>query len=648
MLMLQNRPPRGDSDDAREWGEFRHLPGKRFYDFSKIRQEIQDETERGAGFNKGVSEKQIRLMISSPNVLNMTLIDLPGITKVPVGDQPTDIEARVKKMIMSHIKQENCIILAVTPANSDLANSDALQMARDADPAGTRTIGVITKLDIMDRGTNACNFLLGNIVPLSLGYVGVVNRSQEDLNQNRSISEALAYEDQFFHDHPVYHGLSDCCGVPQLAKKLNQILEHHIRMVLPSLKDELNCHMIAVVKELQTSGEVVESKVEQGAVLLSILKKYCEAFSALVDGKSQEMSTRELSGGARIHYIFQSIFVKSLEEVDPCEALTDEDIRMAIQNANGPRNALFVPEVPFQILVRRQIHRLLDPSLQCLRYVHAELLKMSHACEAPEVQRFPVLRRKLEDVMGKFLRDGIKPAERMIGNMIEMEKGYINSSHPNFIGGSKAVELAVQQLRSSQVYSTIYSQTVACNFTGNAYSRTWGISSIIGKWASPNDRSANTALGETFHDMELLPSMIQLRDPPPILKPLETQTEREAVEVIVTKLLLRSYYDIVRKNVQDFVPKAIMHFLVNHTKRDLLNAFVQKLYRENLFKEMLREQDDVILKRKRSQEMFCVLQQAIQAIDEVDSEMSSPNSNSSFSADTTMRLPRTPSHHSHV
>ena len=97
---------------------------------------VQDETERGAGFNKGVSEKQIRLMISSPNVLNMTLIDLPGITKVPVGDQPTDIEARVKKMIMSHIKQENCIILAVTPANSDLANSDALQMARDADPAG--------------------------------------------------------------------------------------------------------------------------------------------------------------------------------------------------------------------------------------------------------------------------------------------------------------------------------------------------------------------------------------------------------------------------------------------------------------------------------------------------------------------------------
>lgn len=97
---------------------------------------LQAETERVAGFNKGVSDKQIRLKISSPNVLNMTLIDLPGITKVPVGDQPSDIEARIRKMIMAHITQENCIILAVTPANSDLANSDALQMAREADPKG--------------------------------------------------------------------------------------------------------------------------------------------------------------------------------------------------------------------------------------------------------------------------------------------------------------------------------------------------------------------------------------------------------------------------------------------------------------------------------------------------------------------------------
>lgn len=676
VLMLENRPRNAadDDDDGAEWGEFRHLPGKRFYDFSRIRREIQAETEREAGQNRGVSDRQISLRISSPNVLNMTLVDLPGVTKVPVGDQPTDIEERIRKMIMAHIRRENCIILAVTPANSDLATSDALQMAREADPTGSRTIGVITKLDIMDRGTDARNFLLGKVVPLRLGYVGVVNRSQEDINKNRSIAEALAYEEQFFHDHPVYSGLSDRCGIPQLAKKLNQILEQHIRMVLPSLNAGLNSHMMTIVKELRMYGEAIESKGEQGVILLNILTQYCEAFSSLVDGRSQEMSTKELSGGARIHYIFQSIFVKTLEEVDPCDDLSDDDIRTAIQNATGLRNTLFVPEVPFEVLIRRQIARLLDPSLQCLRFVYDELVKMSRACEATELQRFPFLRRRMDEVMGKFLRDGVKPAERMIVNLIEMEMDYINSSNPNFLGGSKAVEIAMQQLRSSQrnmdvekvptlekgqnsragIPKSIVNGVLPnqgnrppsnnerpVSSGGNTATRTWGISSIFGSRSSPGESQASRSLGETAHHVEQMPSIIQLREPPSILRPLE-MTEHEAIVITVTKLLLRSYYDIVRKNIQDLVPKAVMHFLVNHTKRELHSIFIQKLYRESLFEELLQEQEELAVKRKQMREMYLVLQRAIQTLEEVKSVVLPQNSNLRGGTDTTTGLPRIP------
>ncbi|KAG8656792.1 dynamin-related protein 3A isoform X2 [Manihot esculenta] len=585
VLMLEHCSVSPD-DDGAEWGEFRHLPARRFYDFSKIRREIQAETERVAGFNKGVSDKQIRLKISSPNVLNMTLIDLPGITKVPVGDQPSDIEARIRKMIMAHITQENCIILAVTPANSDLANSDALQMAREADPKGSRTIGVITKLDIMDRGTDACNFLLGRVVPLRLGYIGVVNRSQEDINYNRSIQDALVREERFFHDHPVYNGLSDKCGIPQLAKKLNQILEQHIRMVLPNLKAELNARMVVVLKELRAYGEDMESKAEQGqgVILLSILRRYCEAFTAMVDGKSQEILTTELSGGARIHYIFQSIFLKGLEEVDPCEDLTDDDIQIAIQNANGPRSSLFVPEVPFEVLVRRQLARLLDPSLQCLRFVYDEMIKISHSVQATELQRYPYLRRRLDEVIGKFLHDGVKPAERMITNIIEIEMDYINSSHPRFIGGEKAVELATQQLKSSQEIrsqSNNDKTSTAGNTAGANSSRSW---SIFGSKASSMENSSSRSVGRTFHDTEhssdksRSSSTIKLREPPSVLRPSEV-TDHEAMKIIATKLLLRSYYDIVKESIQDLVPKVIMHYLVNHAKRELHNTLIQKLYR---------------------------------------------------------------------
>ncbi|XVE93603.1 hypothetical protein REPUB_Repub01dG0208600 [Reevesia pubescens] len=674
-LLQTKRKPDGSEE---EYGEFLHLPGKRFHDFSEIRREIQAETDREAGGNKGVSDKQIRLKIFSPNVLDITLVDLPGITKVPVGDQPSDIEARIRTMIMSYIKQPSCLILAVTPANSDLANSDALQIAGNADPDGYRTIGIITKLDIMDRGTDARNLLLGKVIPLRLGYIGVVNRSQEDILLNRSIKDALVAEEKFFRSRPVYNGLADRCGVPQLAKKLNQILVQHIKAILPGLKSRISSALVSVAKEHASYGEITESKAGQGALLLNILSKYCEAFSSLVEGKNEEMSTSELSGGARIHYIFQSIFVKSLEEVDPCEDLTDDDVRTAIQNATGPRSALFVPEVPFEVLVRRQIARLLDPSLQCARFIYDELIKISHRCMVNELQRFPVLRKHMDQVIGNFLREGLEPSETMIGHIIEMEMDYINTSHPNFIGGSKAVELANQQIKNSRVplpvsrskdglepdkapnsERSIKSRAILARQvngivadqgvrpvadvekvppTGSTSGSTWGISSIFGgsdNRSSVKESPANKPYSEPVQNMEHTFSMIHLREPPSVLRPSEDRSETEAIEIAITKLLLKSYYDIVRKNIEDTVPKAIMHFLVNHTKRELHNVFIKKLYRENLFEEMLQEPDEIASKRKRTRETLRVLQQAFRTLDELPLEAETVERGYSLGSDPT-------------
>ncbi|KAH0768332.1 hypothetical protein KY290_004504 [Solanum tuberosum] len=656
-LLQTKRNPDGTDE---EWGEFLHLPGKRFFDFNEIRWEIQAETEREAGGNKGVSDKQIRLKIFSPNVLDITLVDLPGITKVPVGDQPSDIEARIRTMIMSYIKLPSCLILAVTPANSDLANSDALQIAGNADPDGYRTIGVITKLDIMDRGTDARNFLLGKVIPLRLGYVGIVNRNQEDIMMNRSIKDALVAEEKFFRSRPVYSDLADRCGVPQLAKKLNQILVQHIKKLLPGLKSRISAGLVSVAKEHASYGEITESKAGMGALLLNILSKYSEAFSSMIEGKNEEMSTSELSGGARIHYIFQNIFVKSLEEVDPCEDLTDDDIRTAIQNATGAKSALFVPEVPFEVLIRRQIARLMDPSFQCARFIYDELVKMSHRCMVNEMQRFPILRKRMDEVIGNFLREGLGPSEVMIGHLIEMEMDYINTSHPNFIGGTKAHEMALQQVKSSRIAApnprqkdgvdlekaptserslksrAILARSVGgfvpdqvvrpspevekTTASGSNVGSSWGISSIFGgsdNRASVKDNFINKPFSDTALSMDHAFSMIHLREPPSVLRPSETHSDQETIEIAITKLLLRSYYDVVRKNIEDSVPKAIMHFLVNHTKRDLHNVFIKKLYRENLLEEMLQEPDEIAMKRKRTRETLRVLQQAFKTLEEL-------------------------------
>uniref|UniRef100_A0A673IL64 dynamin GTPase n=1 Tax=Sinocyclocheilus rhinocerous TaxID=307959 RepID=A0A673IL64_9TELE len=205
-----------------EYAEFLHCKGKKFTDFDEVRQEIEAETDRITGQNKGISPVPINLRVYSSHVLNLTLVDLPGMTKVPVGDQPHDIESQIRDMLMQFVTKVNCLLLAVSPANSDLANSDALKIAKEVDPQGLRTIGVITKLDLMDEGTDARDILENKLLPLRRGYIGVVNRSQKDIDGKKDITAAIAAERKFFLTHPAYRHLADRMGTPYLQKVLNQ------------------------------------------------------------------------------------------------------------------------------------------------------------------------------------------------------------------------------------------------------------------------------------------------------------------------------------------------------------------------------------------------------------------------------------------
>lgn len=234
-----------------EFGEFLHCKGKKFVDFNEIRMEIEAETDRITGSNKGISNIPINLRVHSPHVLNLTLIDLPGLTKVPIGDQPVDIEAQIKAMINQFIRKDTCLILAVTPANTDLANSDALKLAKEVDPQGIRTIGVITKLDLMDEGTDARDILENRLLPLRRGYIGVVNRSQKDIEGRKDITLALKAERDFFLGHDSYRHIAEKLGTPYLQKTLNQQLTNHIRDTLPGLRDKLQKQMLSLEKDVE-------------------------------------------------------------------------------------------------------------------------------------------------------------------------------------------------------------------------------------------------------------------------------------------------------------------------------------------------------------------------------------------------------------
>ncbi|CCG81694.1 putative Dynamin-like GTPase Dnm1 [Taphrina deformans PYCC 5710] len=430
---------------SEEWAEFLHLPSRRFTDFNQVRTEIEQETSRIAGMNKGINRSPIHLKIFSPHVLNLTLVDLPGLTKIPIGDQPGDIERQVLALIREYIAKPNSIILAVSPANVDLVNSEGLKLARQVDPQGKRTIGVLTKLDLMDHGTNALDILSGRVYPLKLGFIGCVNRSQQDIQAGKSLADALQSESEFFQSHAAYRNISNKCGTAVLAKTLNTILMQHIREKLPDIKARLNTLMDQTQQELASYGGPMAGKAHRGSTILQLMTRFANSFVASIDGTSSEISTKELCGGARVYQIFNAVFGNALTLIDPTYNLSTGDIRTAIRNSTGPRASLFVPELAFDLLVKPQIQLLEPPSQRCVELVYEELMKICHSCGDVELSRYPRLQMRLIEVVSDLLRERLGPTSAYVENLIAIQRAYINTNHPNFLGGAGAVSNVLNQ-----------------------------------------------------------------------------------------------------------------------------------------------------------------------------------------------------------
>ncbi|KLU89304.1 dynamin-A [Magnaporthiopsis poae ATCC 64411] len=448
-----------DAARRSEWAEFHHIPNRRFNDFGDVKREIENETSRIAGTNKGINRQPINLKIYSPHVLNLTLVDLPGLTKVPIGDQPTDIEKQTRSLISEYIAKPNSIILAVSPANVDIVNSEALKLARHVDGLGRRTIGVLTKVDLMDHGTNALDILSGRVYPLKLGWIGVVNRSQQDIQGNKPMQDALQAEAEFFRHHPAYRNISTRCGTQYLAKILNSTLMSHIRDRLPDIKARLNTLMGQTQQELASYGDMhFHGKEHRGSLILQQMTRFATSFISSIDGTSTEISTKELCGGARIYYIFNSVFGSSLESIDPTSNLTALDIRTAIRNSTGPRPSLFVPELAFDLLVKPQIKLLEIPSQRCVELVYEELIKICHTCGSTELTRFPRLQTKLIEVVSDLLRERLGPASTYVESLISIQRAYINTNHPNFLGATAAMSNVVSERQERERMKLIHEE----------------------------------------------------------------------------------------------------------------------------------------------------------------------------------------------
>ncbi|XP_034173153.1 dynamin related protein 1 isoform X1 [Osmia lignaria lignaria] len=642
--------------DLDEWGTFLHKRNRIYTDFDEIRREIESETDRMAGTNKGICPEPINLKIYSTSVVNLTLIDLPGITKVPVGDQPEDIESQIRQLVLKYICNPNSIILAVVTANTDMATSESLKLSKDVDPDGRRTLAVVTKLDLMDAGTDAIDILCGRVIPVKLGIIGVVNRSQQDIMNNKTIQDALKDEATFLQRK--YPTLANRNGTPYLAKTLNRLLMHHIRDCLPDLKTRINVMVSQFQTLLNSYGEDVGDKSQ---TLLQIITKFASSYCSTIEGTARNIETTELCGGARICYIFHETFGKTLDSIHPLAGLTKMDILTAIRNATGPRPALFIPEVSFELLVKRQIRRLEEPSLRCVELVHEEMQRIIQHCGTEvqqEMLRFPKLHERIVDVVTHLLRRRLPPTNHMVENLVAIELAYINTKHPDF---HKDAALVSSLLKNNDVdhvkqnrrlpSTTNTSSTIIPNDTNaksvnsqdevayfseqnkdqQGHQNHWLLSNLLPQGRSESNSSIDGSPVRNHEQSRASPN------PNPVIEVIRTSSQQKPINLLpevpmqtsrklsereqrdcdVIERLIKSYFYIVRKSIQDSVPKAVMHFLVNYVKDNVQSELVTHLYKSDHAEVLLNESEHVAVRRKEAANMLKALTQAGHIISEI-------------------------------
>lgn len=407
-------------DENREWAEFMHLPRKRFTDFAAVRKEIQDETDRETGRSKAISTVPIHLSIYSPNVVNLTLVDLPGLTKVAVEGQPESIVQDIENMVRSYIEKPNCIILAISPANQDLATSDAIKIAREVDPKGERTFGVLTKVDLMDKGTDAVEILEGRQFRLQYPWVGVVNRSQADINKNVDMMAARRRERDFWTNSPEYRHLAHRMGSEFLAKMMSKHLETVIKSRIPGLQSLISKTIIELETELSRLGKPVAS--DAGGKLYQIME-ICRGF----DQSFKEHLDGVRPGGDKIYGVFDNQLPAAIKRLQFDKHLSMDNVRKLITEADGYQPHLIAPEQGYRRLIESCLTSIRGPAEAAVDAVHAILKDLVHKAisETAELRQYPTLRVEVVNAATEALERMRDESKRATLQLVDMECGYL-------------------------------------------------------------------------------------------------------------------------------------------------------------------------------------------------------------------------------
>ena len=551
------------------WAIFEERKGTKFTDFIKVRETIEALTDEVCKKNKNIIDKPIVLNVYSQTCPDLTLVDLPGVTRVPIGDQPKNIEQITKDMARRYAEDPLTIILCVIAANSDIATSDGLMLAKEIDVTGTRTLGVLTKLDIMDTGTDARKALMNEEIPLKLGYVGVKNRSKQDLNNKISMAETAKKEREFFKSHPVYRNIpAGHLGTDVLINKLTKIYFRIIRENLPKIIKAINERLKQAEEELQSLGQPMPTDdAGKMSLLWNMINEYCDIFKNVLQGKcnNKRLSFLDGEGGYKIKILYKKLLEEFTGEYKATKGYTDENINYALTIHEGDSIPGFPSVDAFIYLLRPQLEKLRDPIEECFQNVFQYIDFLSGKILEKTFTRFPQAINDMTDLVTNYLIEERDKTKFLIDSVVDMEINYLFTNDYEYLNN----------------FTTFIpkSQRQAINNAGN-----------------------NNQPGQPGQEAGLNNNNNEIRPQPPI----------DAKNIFIKEIRNRieAYFKLIVRNLRDSVPKIMGNYLIKEIEENMQLKLYNKLYNAREVTDLLNEPESVAERRKELNDMIKVLRNA--------------------------------------
>ena len=369
---------------------------------SEIRSMINQLTNQYAGNGMNITDNPIYLRIYSPNIPNLSLVDLPGLTMVACTDkgQPKDIKDRIRNLVGNYISNKSAIIMAVMPARTDIEADIALDLIKEHDPRCERTVGILTKIDLMNEGTDITHLLENKVskdLQLGYGYYAIKNRNKIEAD-TMNVIDGLREEYRYFNDHPIYsnHRYKEFMGIPCLCKNLSSLLVKSLKKSFPRILEKINRDLESNTSDLNKLGDPIPQEDSmKSAYIHKTIAKLTRAFISVLEDRG-----KIINSGRNVKQQFLE-FRQTIENLQPFSKANCNDsyITDAISNCEG--NHMSFPSPPVEVLeqlmkdpIKRPIFNINQHAQKCSQNIMNELnVLVEHLLEEQSINRFPELNK---------------------------------------------------------------------------------------------------------------------------------------------------------------------------------------------------------------------------------------------------------------